>query len=72
MIATLEFDLNDHDDKSAHNKCIKAQDMWIALWQIQVKLQHEMMDRSDDRIVAEIFDKINNIISNNGINLDEL
>ena len=36
MKATLEFDLNDHDQRMEHMRCIKATDMALALWDIQV------------------------------------
>jgi len=34
MKAKLEFDLDDFDDKMAHNRCVKATDMALVLWEI--------------------------------------
>jgi hypothetical protein len=34
MKAKLEFDLDDMDDKMAHDRCIKATDMALVLWEI--------------------------------------
>lgn len=39
MKAKLEFDLNDLDDRIAHNRCVKATDMALALWQIRFNLR---------------------------------
>lgn len=32
MKATLEFDLEDYDDRMRHLACVKAGDMALALW----------------------------------------
>jgi len=45
MKATLEFDLNDADDKMAHIRCVKATDMALVLWEIQMNLNKNMNDR---------------------------
>ena len=42
MRATLEFDLNDVDDKMAHLRCIKASDMALVLWEIQMNLNKKI------------------------------
>lgn len=39
MKATLEFDLNDFDDRMAHLRCVKSTDMALALWEIRCNLR---------------------------------
>jgi len=41
MKAVLEFDLNDLDDIRAHNRCIKATDMALALFEIEINLKKQ-------------------------------
>lgn len=50
MKAKLEFDLDEHDDKMSHLRCIKSLDMALILWEIRVnmrkRLEHEAEARS--------------------------
>jgi hypothetical protein len=34
MKAILEFDLDDHDDKMAHLRCVKSLDLALFIWDI--------------------------------------
>ena len=40
--ATLEYDLNDYDDKMAHKRAIKSTDLALALWEIQINLRKRL------------------------------
>ena len=64
MKATLEFNLDDPDDRQAHLRCVKSLDMAIALFDI--------INNADRNVntVEEYQDRINTLTMN--INLDEL
>lgn len=80
MEATLKFDLNDFDDRIAHNRCVKALDMALALWEIRNNLRKnceielENIDKEMDKyeILNLLFDKINDVFEENGIITDDL
>lgn len=40
--ATLEFDLNDYDDRMAHKRAVKSTDLALALWEIEVNLRKKL------------------------------
>ena len=81
--ATLEFDLNDPDDKMAHLRCVKSTDMAIALFEIEMNLKKKMereleakemrgetVDPYDS--IQMIMEYILETIHENGINIEEL
>ncbi len=80
MKATLEFDLNDQDDRMAHLRAVKSTDMAIVLSEIltnlEKRVQHEVesfeadSDPSDGVYAA--FRKIRELCYDHGINIDEL
>lgn len=80
MKATLEFNLDDHDDRLAHMRCVKALDMSLALWEIKYnlkrKLENPCLGQEQDEIYFKaldtIFDKICDEMNDRGINLDDL
>jgi hypothetical protein len=80
MKATLEFDLNDHDDRMAHLRAVKSTDMAIVLSEIltnlEKRVQHEVenfeadSDPSDGVYAA--FRKIRELCYDHGIIIDDL
>ena len=80
MKATLEFDLDDLDDKMAHLRCVKSLDMAIVLWEIvtnlEKKVQYEVesfeadSDPSDGVYAA--FRRIRELMNDRGIDVDDL
>jgi len=80
MKATLEFNLDELDDRMAHLRCVKSTDMAIVLWQIvtnlEKKVQHEVesfeadSDPSDGVYAA--FRNIRELLDEHGINVDDL
>ena len=76
--ATIEFDLNDHDDKMAHLRAVKSLDMAIALWEIthntKKGLEWSMEGKELDKYDALelVFDKIYEILKEHNISVDEL
>ena len=67
MKAILEFDLNDHDEARAHLRAVKSTDMAIVLFEIQHNLFRGIEENN-----TSIIEKINDLIHEHGINLDEL
>ena len=81
--ATLEFDLNDFDDKMAHLRAIKSTDLALALWEIEVnlrkRLEMELESKDLKNEDVEVYDVIDmcmenilNTIKDHNINIDEL
>ena len=76
--ATLEFDLNDQDDKMAHLRAVKSLDMAIALWDIthntkkglEWSMEGKELDKYDS--LELVFDKIYEILKEHNISVDEL
>lgn len=67
MKAILRFDLDDHNDKMSHKRCIESLDMAIALWKINTWI----IEYNSGEISLEIFHReVSEILSN--INLNEL
>lgn len=66
MKAVLEFNLENHDDKLSHNRCIKSLDLSIALWEIN-QLNYEGYIHATD-----LMNRINEIFEKHTINLNEL
>jgi hypothetical protein len=78
MTATLTFDLNDHDERQAHMRCVKALDMAIALWDIENKLKDRcegILSRYPEQYQKGLdvaLEHVRMIISDHNINLNEL
>ena len=78
MKGILKFDLNDFDDKQAHLRAVKSLDLVLALMDIGSELRSKVKyapdNMSDDTLKAyqDIRDEYYRILSNYGINIDEL
>jgi hypothetical protein len=81
MNGFLEFDLDDEDDIMAHKRCIKAQDMGLALWDIQynlVKYLERKLENDPDvtdkeyALLEHLRTEISDIFDNYGILIDDL
>jgi len=78
--AILEFDLNDHEDRMAHLRCVKSTDMAIALFEITRNLRKKCehicgsMEADSDQHdgVYLTFEQINELLDEHDINIDEL
>jgi len=82
--ATLEYDLNDHDDKMSHLRAVKSLDMALALWQIIYNTRKEMLyqveaeemrtgkDMSAYEAIELYRRHLGEIFEEYGINIDEL
>lgn len=76
--ATLEFDLNDHDDIKSHLRAVKSIDLALSLWDIdgylrgQIKHAPDSMTKEVYGTLQDIRDKLYEIMSKHSIDLDEL
>ena len=64
MKATLEFNLNDPDDREAHLRAIHADAMWAALVKIAWWSKHQVPESGEDmlRMIREtIHDDVPNL-----------
>jgi hypothetical protein len=71
MKALLKFDLNEQDDVLSHKRCVKSLDMAIALWDIDQYLRTESKYK-DNEIAYEIREKFHEIMTDHGLNFDDL
>jgi hypothetical protein len=80
MKATLEFDMDDIDDRVSHMRAVKSLDMAAVLFEIQHNLRKKcsrILDDMDDNLdkhdsLNVIFTEIFKIIEEHNINTDEL
>lgn len=78
MKGILKYNLDDFDDRQAHLRAVKSLDLAIALFDIgnelRSKVKYVSDDTSEDTIKAyeDIRDEYFRILSNYGIDLDEL
>lgn len=81
MKGVLEFDLNDVDDIISHKRCVKSDDMALALWNIyyslgkslQRKLENDPTSTDKDYELLEFVNaEISDIFNNHGILISEL
>jgi hypothetical protein len=76
--ATLEFDLNDFDDKMEHLRAIKSTDMASFIFQLvsntkkSIMFELENKDMKDWEAVNLVFERIHNLLDEYDINIDEL
>jgi hypothetical protein len=74
--AILKFDLSDPDDRLDHMKAVKANDAFLALWNISDKYRSLLKhgDLSDDKyeVVENLYKEFFEEMESQGINLDEL
>ena len=76
--ATLEFDLNEHDDVLAHKRAVKSLDLALAIWDIthntkkglEWSMEGKEMDKYD--ALEMVFDKIYEILDEHHISIDEI
>jgi hypothetical protein len=76
--ATLEFDLNEHDDVLAHKRAVKSLDLALTIWDIvhnsKKSLEWSMEGKEMDKYDAleMVYDKIYEILQEHNIDVDEL
>lgn len=76
--AILKFNIDEPEDRKAHFRAVKSLDMALALWEIthntKKSLEWAMEGKEIDKYEAleMVYEKIYEILDNNGINTDEL
>ena len=80
MKATLEFNLDNSDDKIAHTRCVKSLDMALALWEIGTNLK-KYSERVAEAQEADsdihdgiyiVMQRVYEILEEHAINVEEL
>ncbi len=80
MKAIIEFDLNDDDDRRAHERCVCSLDMALALWEIRNNLR-KRSERAAESLKedADVFDgvdlvldQLSELLEEHNINVDRL
>jgi hypothetical protein len=76
MKATLEFNLDDFDDKMAHLRCVKSLDLALTIWQIKREIRDKLKYNDNSEQQNEVYESINQMINerleDNNIILDEI
>ncbi len=78
MKAILEFNLDELEDEQRFKRCNKSDDMACALFQIiyntKKGIEYEIEGKEMDKyeVLDLVFDKIQRIMSDNNINIDEI
>ncbi len=76
--ATLTFDLNDSDDRFEYTRMIKALDMAMMLWELQMNGYRKFTkynDRQDDAYqegIEEVFEYIRGLMREHNIDVEQL
>ncbi len=81
--ATLEFDLNDFDDKMAHKRAVKSTDLALAIWEIEMNLRKRLERQLEAKEMknedVEVYDVIDmcmenilNTIRDHNIDIEDL
>ena len=73
MKAKLEFDLDDMDDKMAHDRCIKSTDMALVLWELTTNSYRGLTigydeDDSYHKGVDAVYEKLRELLEEHDIN----
>jgi hypothetical protein len=69
MKAIIEFNLDDHEDRMAHFRCVKALDMALALWTFSGRLRR-LVD--DEKGVDAFWEEWEDTLGEYGIKMDDL
>lgn len=74
--ATLEFNLDESDDRDAHMRAVKSLSMALALWEMDQYLRAECKygELSDDAYTTteKAREKLREILNENNLTFDEL
>ena len=69
MKAIIEFNLDDHEDRMAHFRCVKALDMALAIWTFSGRLRR-LVD--DEKGVDAFWEEWEDTLGEYGIKMDDL
>jgi hypothetical protein len=73
MKGILEFDLNDFDDRMAHERCVKSTDMALVLWEIMTNSYRGLTNGYDEddsyhKGVDAVYEKLRELMEEHDIN----
>jgi hypothetical protein len=73
MKAKLTFDLDDIDDKMAHERCVKSTDMAFVLWEIMTNSYRGLTNGYDEddsyhKGVDAVYEKLRELLEEHDIN----
>jgi hypothetical protein len=79
MKATLEFNLNDHEDKLEHKRAINATSAYLVLWDLDNHVLREMIKYNGDKyseetlnIIMYIRGELHRLMDEKGVSFQEL
>lgn len=77
MKAQLNFDLDDFDDRIAHERCSKALDMALVLWELQYNTRKSLTNGYDEddgfhRGVEAVLERLSDSLHEHNVNIDKL
>jgi len=72
MKATLEFDLENHEDKMAHLRCIKSPDMTGFIWELQHNFWRKWKHDEDNFTLDNYKEELLKLLEEYSINVGEL
>ena len=75
MKAELKFNLDEHEDRMAHYRCVKALDMACVLFQIgnlRKKCLSNIQEDNSETAINKVFDDISDLMQDYNIDLNEI
>ena len=77
MKAKLEFDLDDYDDRMAHERCVKATDLALVLWELTHNSYRGLTNGYDEddgyhKGVDAVYDRLRELLDEHGVTIDKL
>lgn len=77
MKGILEFDLNDFDDRMAHERCVKATDLALVLWELTHNSYRGLTNGYDEddgyhKGVDAVYDRLRELLDEHGVTIDKL
>ena len=74
MKATLQFNLDDEDDRMAHFRCVKSLDMALAMYEFAGSLRGIVDTSEDGKLIDEevVWKAWEHALEKHGISFDEL
>jgi hypothetical protein len=72
MKATLEFDLDDQDDKLNHLRCVNSTDMALFIWELKHNFWRKWKHDETDFNLDSYRDALCELMQNHNIDVDNL
>jgi hypothetical protein len=77
MKGILEFDLNDFDDRMAHERCVKATDLALVIWELTHNSYRGLTNGYDEddgyhKGVDAVYDRLRELLDEHGVTIDKL